>query len=175
MTLAETRVEIIDWHTLSSADREAVLALEISPAQVEFAGTLAKSIASCVSANPEEVAGLAIRAHDEVVGWVVLKRGASAPDWVEPGAVVVSGLRIGLQHQGRGLGSLALREMAHWVMRRWPACSLLVLRVDDDNAAGIRAYENASWIETGERRLGRVGVERTMSLPLQAVPGAARP
>ncbi|MFL6698112.1 MAG: GNAT family N-acetyltransferase [Vitreoscilla sp.] len=174
MTLAQTRVEIIDWHALANADRQAVLALEISPAQVEFAGTLAKGIASCASANPEEVAGLAIRADDQVVGWAVLKRGAAAPDWVEPGAVVVSGLRIGLPHQGRGLGSLALSEMAHRVARRWPACPLLMLRVDDGNAAGIRAYQKAGWVETGERRVGRVGVERTMSLTLGGLPEDAR-
>ena len=172
MTRAGT-VAVLAWQDLTPAEREAVSSLEISPAQVEFAGTLAKSIAGCASADPDDVAGLAICADDEVVGWVVLKRGGSAPDWVAPGAVVVSGLRIGLQHQGRGLGSLALREMAHWVARRWPASSLLVLRVDDDNAAGIRAYEKAGWVETGERRSGRVGLERTMSLPLRAPSGVA--
>ena len=159
-------VTVLAWQHLTPAERDAVSGLEISAAQVEFAGTLAKSIASCTSANSEEVAGLAIRADERIVGWVVLKRGASAPEWVEPGAVVVSGLRIALQHQGRGIGSLALGEMARWVASRWPTCSRLVLRVDDDNAAGIRAYEKAGWIEAGERRAGRVGLERTMSLRL---------
>jgi RimJ/RimL family protein N-acetyltransferase len=42
----------------------------------------------------------------------------------------------------------------------------LVLRVDDGNRAAIRAYEKADWIETGERRIGRVGLERTMTLTL---------
>ena len=78
--------------------------------------------------------------------------------------MVVSGLRIALQHQGRGVGSLALGEMARWVRSHWPASALLMLRVDDGNAAGIRAYEKAGWIETGERRIGRVGLERTMAL-----------
>lgn len=159
-------VTVVAWQHLTPAERDAVSGLEISAAQVEFAGTLPKSIAGCASANPEEVAGLAIRADESVVGWVVLKRDASAPDWVEPGAVVVSGLRIALAHQGRGLGSRALGEMARWVASHWPASSLLVLRVDDGNAAGIRAYEKAGWIETGERRAGRVGLERTMSLRL---------
>jgi len=159
-------ITVVAWQQLTPAERDAVASLEISAAQVEFAGSLAKSIASCASARPEEVAGLAIRADDGVVGWVVLKRGASAPDWVEPGAVVVSGLRIALQHQGRGIGSLALGELARWVALHWPESLLLVLRVDDGNAAGIRAYEKAGWIEIGERRTGRVGLERTMTLRL---------
>jgi hypothetical protein len=39
----------------------------------------------------------------------------------------------------------------------------MTLRIDDGNAAGIRACVKAGWVEVGERRDGRVGVERTMS------------
>jgi RimJ/RimL family protein N-acetyltransferase len=92
-----------------------------------------------------------------------------APDGVAAEAAVVSGLRIDVRHQGRGLGAAAMAAMAamaRWVARRWPKVSLLTLRVDDGNTAGIRTYEKAGWAETGERRVGRVGVERTMSLRL---------
>jgi GNAT superfamily N-acetyltransferase len=159
-------VALAAWQDLTPAARDAVAALEISAEQVEFAGTLARSIAACEGANPDEIAGLAIHADSEVVGWVLLKRGAAAPDWVEAGTVVVSGLRIDRRQQGCGIGALALAEMARWVGRTWPQSALLVLRVDDGNAAGIRAYEKAGWVESGERRVGRVGVERTMSLRL---------
>jgi RimJ/RimL family protein N-acetyltransferase len=85
---------------------------------------------------------------------------------VDAGAAVVAGLRVDIRHQGRGVGSSALTALARWVALHWPQTARLMLRVDDDNAAGIRAYEKAGWIETGERRTGRVGLERTMSLPL---------
>ena len=163
---AAPRVEMLDWHSLTSAERDAVRSLEISAAQIEFAGSIARSVAACEAGNPAEVAGLAVRDGRDIVGWLVLKRGASAPDWVEAGAVVVSGLRIASRHQGRGIGAVALAGMARWVARYWPGSSLLVLRVDDGNAAGIRAYEKAGWLECGERRVGRVGLERTMSLRL---------
>jgi RimJ/RimL family protein N-acetyltransferase len=159
-------VALVAWQDLAPALRDAVAALQISAEQVEFAGTMALTIAACESANLDEVAGLAIHVDGDVVGWVVLKRGASAPGWVEAGAVVVSGLRVDQQHQRRGIGAIALIEMARWAGRVWPQSSLLVLRVDDGNAAGIRAYEKAGWIECGERRVGRVGVERTLSLRL---------
>ena len=119
-----------------------------------------------LAAGRVEVAGLANRLDADVVEWVVLKRGASAPDWVAAEAAVVSGPRIDVRHQGRGIGVAALAAMARWVARRWPKVSLLTLRVDDGNTAGIRTYEKAGWAETGERRVGRVGVERTMSLRL---------
>ena len=166
MTLAAVRAEVVDWLALPSAEREAVLALQLSDEQIEFAGPVARSVAACEAGDRAEVVGLAIRVDDGIVGWVVLKRGASAPDWVADGAAVVGGLRVDLRHQGRGIGAAALADMARWVARHWPEISLLTLRVDDGNAAGIRAYEKAGWAETGERRIGRVGVERTMSLRL---------
>jgi RimJ/RimL family protein N-acetyltransferase len=161
-----SHVEVADWHALAPAEREAVLALQISAAQTEFAGPVARSVAACEAGDPAEVAGLAIRVGGEIVGWVVLKRGASAPEWVAAGAAVVSGLRIDVHHQGRGIGAAALDAMAHWVARHWTQTSMMMLRVDDGNAAGIRAYEKAGWRETGKRRVGRVGLERTMSLTL---------
>ncbi len=167
MTAAsEPDIRLLDWRALGHAERAAVLALEISAAQVEYAGTVARSVAACEASDPAQVAGLAIRVGHEIVGWVVLKRRDSAPDWVDADAAVVAGLRVDIRHQGRGVGSSALTALARWVALHWPQTARLMLRVDDDNAAGIRAYEKAGWIETGERRTGRVGLERTMSLPL---------
>ena len=160
------RIELIRSRALDAAGREAVFNLRISAEQLEFAGPAARSVAACEAGDPAEVAGLAIREAGDIVGWVALKRGASAPDWVEAGAVAVSGLRIDSRHQGRGIGPAALAELAHWIKRHWPGSARLVLRVDDGNGAGIRAYEKAGWVEIGERRMGRVGLERTMTLAL---------
>ena len=166
MTPAGAGVEAVDCKQLSPTEREAVLGLRISEAQVEFAGPVARSVAGCESGDPAEVVGLALRVATEIVGWVVLKRGASAPEWVSPAAAVVGGLRVDVRHQGRGIGSAALVAVARWVARHWPEIAQLELRVDEANVAGIRAYAKAGWIESGERRVGRVGVELTMSLQL---------
>ncbi len=160
------RVEIVDWHALTAVEHAAVRALEISAEQREFAGGMSRSVAACEAGDPAEVAGLAMRVDLDIVGWVLLKRGASAPAWVDGGAAVVSGLRIDRRHQGRGIGPAALAEMARWVGRYWPESTRLVLRVDDGNVAGIRAYEKAGWHEIGARLAGRVGLERTMTLAL---------
>ncbi|MEP6503762.1 MAG: GNAT family N-acetyltransferase [Betaproteobacteria bacterium] len=160
------RVEVLEWRALGPDAQAAVQRLEISAQQVEFAGTTSRSVAASEAGDPAEVAGLAIRLEHDIVGWVVLKRGAAAPDWVERDAAVVSGLRIDVRHQGRGIGSAALVEMARWVARRWPGTRRLTLRVDEGNTSGIRAYEKAGWVEVGERRQGRVGLERTMIVAL---------
>ena len=166
MTVERPHVELIRSHALDAAERDAVLSLRISAEQLEFAGGVARSVEACDAGDPAEIAGLAIREAGAVVGWVALKRGASAPDWVEDGAVAVSGLRIDSRHQGRGIGPAALAELARWIRGHWPEASRLVLRVDEGNGAGIRAYEKAGWVEAGQRRAGRVGLERTMALAL---------
>ena len=108
MTLARARR---GWQAPAPTEREAVLVLQISDAQVEFAGPVARSVAACEAGDPVDVAGLAIRADGDVVGWVVLKRGGAAPDRVARGAAVASGLRVDLRHQGRGIGAAALVAM----------------------------------------------------------------
>jgi RimJ/RimL family protein N-acetyltransferase len=164
---AAARIELVDWRALTTAERDAVERLEISAEQTEFAGSIARSVAACEAGPVAEVAGLAIRAEGEIVGWMQLKRGQSAPAWADAGAVVVGGLRIALRWQGRGIGAAAVAALAPWVARHWPSATGLMLRVDDGNAAGIRAYEKAGWSEVGERRVGRVGVERTLQFVLQ--------
>ena len=164
--VAAARVELVDWRRLSIAERESVARLEISAEQLEFAGSMARSIAACEAGDPTEVVGLAVRADGEIVGWLLLKRGSAAPEWVQADAAVVGGLRIDQRQQGRGIGAAAVAALASWVAQHWPHAVQLQLRVDDGNVAGIRAYEKAGWRETGERRIGRVGLERTMSLPL---------
>jgi GNAT superfamily N-acetyltransferase len=134
MTAGTARpVELVRSHALSNAEREAVLNLQISTEQLEFAGPVGKSVAACEVADVAEVAGLAIRVAPEIVGWVALKRGASAPGWVESGAVAVSGLRIDSRHQGRGIGPAALAEMGSWVgatgrnRRAWYCASTMAM------------------------------------------------
>ena len=164
---AAARIDLVDWRTLTTAERDAVANLEISAEQIEFAGIIARSVAACEAGDAAEVAGLAIRAEGDIVGWVLLKRGQSAPAWADADAVVVGGLRIDRRRQGRGIGAAAVAALAPWVARHWPPETRLMLRVDDGNAAGIRAYEKAGWREVGERRVGRVGVERTLQFVLQ--------
>ncbi len=166
MTADALPVTLVEWQALDAAGREAARHLQIDAAQIEFAGTMGRSIAACEAGDPTQVAGLVIRAGEQVVGWVLLKRDGAAPDWADDGAAVVSGLRVATPHQGRGFGASALAALARWVERHWTTVPRLMLRVDDGNAAGIRAYERAGWVETGERRIGRVGVERTMALSL---------
>lgn len=155
-------IDLSRWQDLTPADRDAVRRLRLGVVQLEYAGPIERAIAAC-EADAVDVAGLAIRSGTQLAGFVVLKRRAQAPAWAAPGAAVVSALRIDERHQGQGLGTAALIALAAWVGTHWPECHALTLSVDEENAAGLRAYARAGFRDHGLRVEGRIGPVRYLT------------
>ncbi|MET1078574.1 MAG: GNAT family N-acetyltransferase [Pseudomonas sp.] len=159
-------VSLTTWQQLSAEQRAAVRQLSISPQQVEYAGPTERAVALCEADQVGDIQGLAIFKGQQITGFLLLKRGAQAPEWAPAGAVTISGLRIDQTFQGQGIGTQALHAVKDWVQCHWPEVAQLILAVDEDNAAGIRAYLKAGWNDLGVRMLGRIGGERQMAMPL---------
>jgi diamine N-acetyltransferase len=159
-------VSLKNWQTLSVSEQAGVLALNVTPEQVEFAGTVERSVQACRETPGNQVAGLAILSGPNVVGFLVLKRGASAPAWAGPKAATVSGMRIDLRWQGKGAGAGALQALPAWVAKNWPESTALTLSVDEGNASARRAYAKAGFVDHGTKDEGRIGWVRYMSKPI---------
>lgn len=159
-------VSLKQWQLLSPSEQEAVLGLSVTSQQVEFAGAVERSVEICRSGQGDQVAGLAILDSQRVVGFLVLKRGASAPSWANPIAATVSAMRIDLSCQGRGIGVAALRALPSWVAEHWPESPLLALSVDEANQSARCAYVKAGFVDHGTREQGRIGWVRFMSRPV---------
>jgi len=151
------------WQALDSQQRAAVALLQISPEQIEYAGTVARAIEACEADDGREVLGIALQHGATVVGFLACKRGKAAPAWAPVGAAVISGLRIDAHWQGKGMATAALRLLPTWLAQHWPESRQIVLSVDEDNLAGIRAYEKAGWVDMGVRVEGRIGWVRQMA------------
>lgn len=162
-------VSLKRWQALSEAEQVAVLDLNVTEQQVEFAGTVARSVQACLDDHVDEIAGLAVVHEHRVVGFFLLKRGASAPVWGGPRAAVVSAMRIDVSQQGKGMGSAALRLLPFWVAEHWPESAVLTLSVDEENHSARRAYASAGFMDLGKRDAGRIGWVRYLSKP---IPGA---
>jgi ribosomal protein S18 acetylase RimI-like enzyme len=159
-------VSLKPWQLLSLPEQQAVLRLGVTSQQAEFAGSVERSVETCRSDPGDQVAGLAILDGPAVVGFLVLKRGASAPAWADPTAATVSAMRIDLSCQGRGIGVAALLALPSWVASHWPESPLLTLSVDEDNQSARRAYVKAGFVDHGTREQGRIGWVRHMSRPV---------
>lgn len=156
------------WQLLSPLEQTAVLTISVTSEQVEFAGTIEQSVDICKADEFNQIAGLAIFDHQRVVGFLVLKRGASAPPWADPMAATVSAMRIDVSCQGQGIGSRALQALPSWVAENWPESPLLALAVDEENQLARNAYARAGFVDNGIREQGRIGWVRYMSRPVVA-------
>ena len=164
-TAEDLRLE--DWRSLSPDLQDAVRALSITADQVDFAGTVDAAIALCEADDGSEIVGLAILAGSTVVGFLLVKRGASAPAWVSDDAAIATALRVDEKRQGRGIGTNTLVMLPSWVRSNWPDRKSLVLSVDESNRAAIRSYTKAGWIDRGRYPKGWFGWERRMRKPLE--------
>lgn len=164
--MTHTTLRLLRWQSLASEQRERVLALHISPEQIEFAGTTAQAVRVCEDASTDEVAGLAILASAVPIGFVLLSRGARLPDWAPAGSAALRAMRIDSREQGKGHGRASLALVAAWVAEHWESCRTLALSVDDQNLAARRAYEAAGFREYAEPKKGRIGLVRYLAKPL---------
>ncbi len=159
-------LELIAWPDLTETQRQGVRSIEIPDEQLDYAGTTAEAIELAEADTVQDLIGLAIVHESKVVGFLLLRRRSAAPDWAPADAAVMTALRVNFAHQSLGHGRRALELLPSWVRDNWPTTNLLTLAVDDDNAAAIRAYHRAGWVDDGRRYQGRVGAERRMNYSL---------
>jgi GNAT superfamily N-acetyltransferase len=160
-------VYLARWQTVGPAAQERIRQLSVSEQQVEYAGTIERSLDACSLDRTGDVQGVAIFNGQEAVGFFLLKRGVAAPTWATYKAVVVSSLRVDQRWQGQGIGTAALKCMSAFVVEWWPEAQSIMLSVDEDNEAARRAYGKAGWLDTGTRDRGRIGWVRYMTLNLR--------
>jgi RimJ/RimL family protein N-acetyltransferase len=148
--------------------------LSVDARQTAYAGALERALASCELADPEQQTGLSLWLGDTPVGFLVLSRGTLAPTWAPLGSAGVSAWRIDARFQGHGLGQTALRVAEAWLAQHWPACTQLVLSVDESNTVARRACARAGFVPCQAPRPGRDGAVHDLckrlvpELPLDA-------
>lgn len=137
----------------------AVLALDPGPDQERYCMPAARTYPPA-SADPHRVPFAVVRRaqgggpDSEVpVGFGVLDRRGHLEHLLDDPAkgLLLRAFYVDRAHQGRGYGSAAARAargLAHAVE---PAAQLLVLCVHTSNAAGLRAYAKAGFVDTGGR------------------------
>ncbi|QNM98821.1 GNAT family N-acetyltransferase [Chitinimonas koreensis] len=158
---------------MTAPERQAVLSLSVTDEQIEFAGSVERSVERCNAEPDGQVAGLAIFECDAIVGFMLLKRATVEQAWANPSDALVTAMRIDLAHQGKGFGTAALRAVPGWIAQHWPDSRRLALSVDEENAAARRAYEKAGFIDSGVREMGRIGWVRYLAMPLEQLADAA--
>ncbi|GAA0248974.1 GNAT family N-acetyltransferase [Rhodanobacter caeni] len=146
----------------------ALLRLRVRPAQRDRVGAMADLLADvtqCPGCEP-----MAIMCGDAPIGYYRIDPGArsvTGRDFAQPARGLRS-LFVDEHWQGCGIGTRALALLLADLAVRHPSTRLLVLTVDDDNAAALRMYRRAGFVEDGARyHGGRCGSQRLL---LRALP-----
>jgi diamine N-acetyltransferase len=125
---------------ISAGNFVEAIRLKVAPSQERFVASNAASIAQSKFDTFLECYG--IYEGDTMVGFSAFGRNP------EDGAAWIARHMIGADHQRKGLGRLGLQAIvAH--MRDVYGCPSIFLDVAPDNAAAIKLYEGAGFVDTG--------------------------
>lgn len=141
----------------------AIQRLRVAPGQSAFIGDIAFNLADAQRDRLSDA--MAVLRAGQLIGFYRLDR---APHAVTGRRLVRPhlGLRafvIDRRHQGRGLGTRAIRACCADALRRYPQRRLMALTVNCDNTVARAAYARAGFRDTGELYPGGpAGPERLM-------------
>jgi diamine N-acetyltransferase len=137
---------------ITDANRSAVVALAVSPAQEDFVATVAESLTEAAE-TPD-----AVYAGDEPVGFLMLSDGITVdnPDYLGP--YFLWRLLVDQRHQGKGYGAAALARAVEHVRTR-PDARVLITSAVPGPGSPLGFYLAHGFHETAEVRDGEVVLE----------------
>ncbi|WP_249672207.1 GNAT family N-acetyltransferase [Pseudomonas abieticivorans] len=154
--------------TLTGAQREQLLTLDVLPEQKAFCGDIHGALYTLLDRPNPNIRGFALL-HDAVpVAFLLLKRPPFLPPWADEDAATLHALQVDARLQGRGYGRACLQALPAVARQAWPQVNQLMLSVDQGNSAAHGLYLSEGWVDTGTAYRGRVGYERRLALTLPA-------
>lgn len=160
------KTQVVNYPTLTAAQREQLDQLEILPEQLPFSGDIYCALNTLLVRPTADIEGFVLLLDDQPVGFFMLKRGAFLPQWAAEGSATLHALQIDRRVQGQGLGKAFLQGLPEAVEKIWPDIKQLMLSVDAENLPALNLYISQGWIDTGEAYKGRIGYERRLVLTI---------
>jgi diamine N-acetyltransferase len=142
-------VDSVTLHELSSANRDDVLALRVTPKQARFVGSVAGALQDAEDYPEAKAWYRAIYDGEEPVGFVMLSWDVTPVPGKIIGPWFLWKLLIDERHQRRGYGHAALRQVVELV-RNAGATELLTSYTTGEGEPWP-FYERFGFVPTGER------------------------
>jgi RimJ/RimL family protein N-acetyltransferase len=154
---------------LAIVDDELALAvreLRPLPEQERFSGRPAQTLPDATADPLREP--VAVLEDGTPVGFLILDRDRRFA--LHTGGAPTLGVRaffVAAEHQGRGVGTAALRALPAFVAARHPDVTHLALTVNVANPTAVRTYARAGWRDTGHLdHSGAYGPQHVLVLDL---------
>jgi diamine N-acetyltransferase len=137
---------VISLRPIDESNREAVEALDVSPAQQRFVSNACDSIAEAAREPDGRALYWAIYAADTPVGFVMISDDVGGPGYFPQ---YLWKLFIDERYQGRGYGTATLDLIADYFRRR-PEVELMRTSCGQGEGSPLGFYEGYGFEQTGE-------------------------
>ena len=137
---------MVTLRPIDDANREAVLALEVSPEQWQFVSDVPGSLQEAADEPDGRALYWAIYADEALVGFVMISDDVGAPGYFPQ---YLWKLLIDRSHQGRGYGAATLDLVADYFRRR-PGVEIMRTSCGQGEGSPLGFYERYGFRQTGE-------------------------
>jgi diamine N-acetyltransferase len=138
---------VISLRPIDDANREAVEALGVSPAQEHFVAGVAESLLEAVEDRAGRAIHWAIYADDVPVGFVMVSDEVDDDDHI---AQYLWRLLIDQRYQRRGYGTAALDLVVQYFRDR-PGLTVMWTSCGEGDGGPLPFYERYGFVQTGDR------------------------
>jgi diamine N-acetyltransferase len=137
---------VVDLRPIDATNREAVLALRVSPDQLEFVSSVEDSLREAAQEPDGRAIQWALYDDDAPVGFVMISDEVGGPGYI---AHYLWKLLIDERHQRRGYGTAALDLVAEYFRAR-PGVEVMWTSAGQGEGSPIPFYERYGFERTGE-------------------------
>ncbi|WP_338776933.1 GNAT family N-acetyltransferase [Metabacillus sp. FJAT-52054] len=102
------------------------------------------------------------------VGFFLLHSSERVREYTDlPKRMLLTSFSINFSDQGKGYAKEGLQLLIDFVQQEFPECLEIVLAVNHRNLAAQNLYKKAGFLDTGNRKNGRIGEQYILKLPIE--------
>jgi RimJ/RimL family protein N-acetyltransferase len=110
---------------------------------------------------------IVIISGNEPVGFFLLHATDRVKEYSDnPRALLLTAFSINHTHQGKGYAKQGMSLLSEFVQKEFRDCNEIVLAVNHKNIPAQKLYTKVGFQDTGRRKIGRIGEQYIMTLPL---------
>jgi diamine N-acetyltransferase len=136
---------MVSLRPITDANRQAVLALRVSPAQEQFVSNVAESLVEAAAEPGGRAIQWALYDNETPVGFVMISDEVDGPEYIPH---FLWKLLIDERHQRRGYGTAALDLVVEYFRER--GVTVVSTTAEPGEGSPIPFYERYGFVRTGE-------------------------
>lgn len=142
--------------------RESLAGFTLPPEQAKFTAFPIDCLDAAEGKHP-----IVILAASEPAGFFVLHSSERVKEYTSmPKSLLLTAFSINSPYQGKGYAKAAMLKLKSFIPIEFPEYREIVLAVNHKNIAAQKLYEKAGFLDTGNRKIGKIGEQYIFRLSI---------